>query len=86
MHQERTYPGRVFGTDLVNPNFAQLARAYGAYGETIAKTNEFALAFERAVACGRAALLHVKVDPQAITMNATLDELHRQGLKTKLSR
>ena len=79
MHQERTYPGRVFGTDLVNPDFAQLARAYGAHGETITKTNEFASAFERALACGRAALLHVKIDPQAITMNASLDALRDQS-------
>ena len=42
MHQERTYPARVSGTDLVNPDFAALARAYGAHGETVARTEEFA--------------------------------------------
>jgi hypothetical protein len=73
MHQERNYPGRVAGTDLVNPDFAALARAYGADGLTVEATDQFAPAFERAVASGRPALLHVKVDPQAITMNATLD-------------
>ena len=83
MHQERAYPGRVSGTDLVNPDFAALARAYGAHGETIVNTSEFAPAFERALACGRAALLHVKIDPQAITMNATLDELRDQALKAR---
>jgi acetolactate synthase-1/2/3 large subunit len=83
MHQERAYPGRVFGTDLVNPDFAQLARAYGAHGETITKTSEFAPAFERALACGRAALLHVKLDPQAITMNASLDELRAIARATR---
>ncbi len=35
MHQERHYPARVYGTDLVNPDFAALARAYGAHGETV---------------------------------------------------
>ena len=85
MHQERAYPGRVSGTDLVNPDFAQLARAYGAHGETVVKTSEFAPAFERALVANRAALLHVKIDPQAITMNATLDELREQGLKTQRS-
>ena len=81
MHQERQYPARVSGTDLVNPDFAALARAYGAHGETVATTDEFAPAFERAMAAKRAALLHVKLDPQALTMNATLDQLRAQALR-----
>ena len=79
MHQERTYPGRVSGTDLVNPDFAALARAYGAHGETVVMTNEFAPAFERALAADRASLLHVRIDPQALTMGASLEQLRRQG-------
>jgi acetolactate synthase-1/2/3 large subunit len=79
MHQEREYPGRVVGTDLVNPDFAQLARAYGAHGETVLETAAFAPAFERALASQRTALVHVRLDPQAITMNATLDALRAQG-------
>jgi acetolactate synthase-1/2/3 large subunit len=75
MHQERNYPGRVSGTDLVNPDFAALARAYRAVGETVESTDQFAPAFERAVASDEPFLLHVKVGPQAIAMNATLDEL-----------
>jgi acetolactate synthase-1/2/3 large subunit len=42
MHQERHYPARVSGTDLVNPDFAALARAYGAQAETVSRTEEFA--------------------------------------------
>ena len=80
MHQERTYPGRVHGTALVYPDFAALARAFGAHGETVARTEEFALAFERAVDAGRPALLHLKLDPQALTMNASLDALRAQGI------
>jgi acetolactate synthase-1/2/3 large subunit len=79
MHQERTYPARVSGTELVNPDFAALARAYGAFGETVSATAQFAPAFERALAAGGPALLHVKLDPQALTMNATLDALRAQG-------
>ena len=79
MHQERTYPARVSGTDIVNPDFAALARAYGAHGETVEATGDFAPAFERALAAARPSLIHVKVDPQAITMNATLDGIRRQG-------
>jgi acetolactate synthase-1/2/3 large subunit len=79
MHQERTYPERVHGTALANPDFAALARAYGAHGETVTQTGEFAPAFERALAAGRPALLHLKLDPQALTMNASLDQLREQG-------
>jgi len=79
MHQERTYPARVSGTELVNPDFAALARAYGAHGETVTRTDEFAPAFERAAAAGGPALLHLKVDPQALTMGASLDALRAQG-------
>ncbi|HQR11578.1 MAG TPA: thiamine pyrophosphate-binding protein [Casimicrobiaceae bacterium] len=79
MHQEKTYPARVSGTDLRNPDFAALARAYGAQGETVAQTAEFAPAFTRALAAKGPALIHVKIDPQALTMSATLDGLRTQG-------
>lgn len=86
MHQERNYPARVSGTDLVNPDFAALARAYGAHGETVVRTDEFAPAFERALAAGRPALLHVKADPQALTMGASLDALRAQGEAARAAR
>jgi acetolactate synthase-1/2/3 large subunit len=82
MHQERNYPERVSGTDLVNPDFAALARAFGAHAETVVRTEEFAPAFERALSAGRPALLHVKVDPQALTMSASLDAIRAQAMKT----
>jgi acetolactate synthase-1/2/3 large subunit len=75
MHQEREYPGRVYATDLRNPDFAALARAYGVDGETVSRTAEFAPALDRALASARPTLLHLRVDPQAITMNATIDEI-----------
>jgi acetolactate synthase-1/2/3 large subunit len=79
MHQERNYPGRVFGTELVNPDFAALARAYGANGEVVERTAEFAPAFERALAADRPSLIELRIDPQAITPTATLSELRRQA-------
>ena len=80
MHQERAYPTRVHGSALANPDFAALARAYGAHAETVTRTAEFAPAFERALAAGTPALLHLKLDPQALTMNASLDELRAKAL------
>jgi acetolactate synthase I/II/III large subunit len=73
MHQERHYPGRVSATDLTNPDFAALARAYGGHGGTVTTTAEFAPAFERALASGKPAILHCLLDPQAIAPTATLD-------------
>jgi acetolactate synthase-1/2/3 large subunit len=79
MHQEKHYPARVYGTDLVNPDFAALARAYGVHGECVTRTAEFAPAFERALAHDGPSLLHLRIDPQAITMNATIDQLRGQA-------
>lgn len=75
MHQEREHPGRISGTALRNPDFAALARAYGAFGARVATTAEFAPAFEAALASGGPALLHLILDPEAITPRTTLSEL-----------
>jgi acetolactate synthase I/II/III large subunit len=79
MHQERHYPGRVSGTDLANPDFAALARAYGAHGETVRDQSEFADAFARARASGRAAVIHLHLDPDMLTTGASLSDLRAQG-------
>jgi len=83
MHQERHYPGRVSGTSLVNPDFAALARAYGAHGETVSATDAFMPAFERAAAVAGPSLLHVRIDPQALTPSASLDALRAQGFAAR---
>jgi acetolactate synthase-1/2/3 large subunit len=79
MHQERAYPGRVVGTDLVNPDFAALAEAFGAHGEVVEETAAFAPAFERALAAGRPALLELRTDPEAITPSTTLHDLRAEA-------
>ncbi len=75
MHQEREFPGRVSATTLVNPDFAALARAYGAHAETVLTADEFGPAFERAAASGGPALLHLKLDPEAITPVRSLSQI-----------
>ena len=65
MHQERDYPGRVVGTQLRNPDFAAYAFAFGGHGERVHHTEEFAPAFERALASGKPAILHCFLDPRA---------------------
>ncbi len=79
MHQEKNYPARVFATTLQNPDFRALAFAYGAHGERVERTEEFAPALARALQSGKPALLHCLIDPQAITPAATLDSLRAQG-------
>ncbi len=79
MHQEREYPGRVFGTDLRNPDFAAYARAFGAHGETVEKTGDFAPAFERASRSGKPALIELKIDPDAITPAKTLSGVRAEA-------
>lgn len=75
MHQEREYPGRVSATDLTNPDFAALARAYGGHGGTVERTEDFADAFLSARASGKPAIIEIKLDPEAITPTRTLSEI-----------
>ncbi|MCZ6889521.1 MAG: thiamine pyrophosphate-binding protein [Gammaproteobacteria bacterium] len=75
MHQERHYPERVHATGLKNPDFAALARAYGGHGETVTATEQFAPALQRARTAGVPAIIHVHVDPEAITATATLSQI-----------
>jgi acetolactate synthase I/II/III large subunit len=67
MHQERQYPGRVVGTQLVNPDFVAFAKSFGAHGERVERTDDFPAAFERAQKAGVPALIELKVDPRQIT-------------------
>ena len=79
MHQERHYPGRVIGTDLVNPDFSAFARSFGAYGERVATTGAFAAALERALDAGGPALLELVCDPEALTPRQSLSQARAQG-------
>ena len=77
MHQEREYPGRVMATSLVNPDFAALARSYGAHGETVEETAQFRPALRRALEAGKPALIELKTDAEALTPKATLSQVRK---------
>ncbi len=79
MHQEREYPGRVSGTDLFNPDFAALARAYGWAAERVDGTGAFEPAFAQALARQQPTLLHLKLDVEVITTRTTLQALRGQA-------
>src|SRR5262249_26967738 len=80
MHQEREYPGRVVATDLKNPDFAAYARAFGGFGVTVAKTADFAAAYEAAVRSARPAIVHLKIDPEAVTPTMSLTAIREKAL------
>ena len=87
MHQERTYPARVSGTVLHNPDFAALARAYGAHGETVETTEAFGDALRRAQAhiaqTGLPALIELRYDANLITPGTTLEAIRQAAQTTR---
>lgn len=83
MHQEREYPGRVSGTDLANPDFAALARAYGGHGEVVTDQAAFPDAFARAQASGLPAVIELKLDPEMLTTSMTLSQMRAAGMARK---
>jgi acetolactate synthase-1/2/3 large subunit len=80
MHQEREYPRRISATALKNPDFAAYARAFGGFGATVETTAAFAPAFEAARRSGKPAILHLKLDPEAITPATTLGAIREKAL------
>ena len=84
MHQQRDFPGREIATELANPDFAALAVAYGAFGATVRRTDDFAPTFKRArdaADAGTPALLHVVIDPEAISPTTTLSAIREAALR-----
>jgi acetolactate synthase-1/2/3 large subunit len=81
MHQERRFPTRSHATDIVNPDFAAIARAYGSFGATVTRTEEFEPALQAAMAAGTSAILHLLLDPEAITPDTTLTAIS-EGIRS----
>jgi acetolactate synthase I/II/III large subunit len=81
MHQERRFPERVIATDLANPDFAGLARAFGAHGECVDDAAEFPAAFERAREAGGPALIELITDTEALTPSASLTQIRESAMQ-----
>jgi acetolactate synthase I/II/III large subunit len=79
MHQERQYPGRVVATGLRNPDFAAYARTFGGYGATVETTADFLPAFEAAQKSGKPAIIHLKIDPEALTPAMSLSAIREKA-------
>jgi len=76
-NQEHRFPGRVSGTGLSDVDFATVARGYGCHGERVETTKEFAPALERALASGRAAVIHILVGPEHLGPNLSLATINQ---------
>jgi acetolactate synthase-1/2/3 large subunit len=81
MHQERDYPKRLSATDLRNPDFAALARAFGGWAETVEKTADFAPALDKALKRKGIRLLHCKTDVEQITNATTISKIREKSKK-----
>jgi acetolactate synthase-1/2/3 large subunit len=79
MHQEREYPGRVSGTGLINPDFAALARSYGAWGGTVERTEEFGAVLAEALGQRGVRLIHLKTDVEQISPALTVSGLRARA-------
>jgi len=80
MHQEKIFPGRVSATTLQNPDFAALARAYGVSGQTVSSSEQFPAALQEAMQSDAPSLIHILLDPEAITPTTTLSRLRDSAL------
>jgi acetolactate synthase I/II/III large subunit len=83
MHQEREYPARVHGTDLRNPDFVALAKAYGLHGAVVERTGEFPHVLTDALAQPGPALIEIRTDPEAITTRGSLSAMRKTALKSQ---
>ncbi len=83
MHQERAFPARVVGSELHNPDFVRYCEAFGGFGVLVETTAQFAPALDEALAFahrhGKPALVHMKLDPEAITPNLTMTQVRSAG-------
>jgi len=79
MHQERSYPGRVEGTDLRNPDFVAYAKSFGLDAWRVDKTADFGPALDRALEVDGPSLIELKVDAEAISPTASLTQLRRSN-------
>ncbi len=81
MYQERTYPERISGTALTNPDFARFIESFGGHGEVVERTEELVPAYKRASASKKPAIIEIRMNPEQVTNRATVADLRRQAKK-----
>lgn len=81
--QELSYPGRVSGTALANPDYVKLAEAHGGFGARVRRTSEFLPAFDAAARSGKVSVIDLEMDPESITTRITLSGMREAAFKRK---
>ena len=79
MHQERRFPHRVSGTDLINPDFVSMVKSCGWHGESVTQTKGFVESFTRCLESNRPSLIELKLHPEAITPDQTISGLRNSN-------
>ena len=62
MHQEREFPARISATELLNPDFAALAQAFGGWSARAETTQQFKDALVAAKGRSGLRLIHARID------------------------
>ena len=86
MHQEREFPHRVCGSELHNPNFAELAKAYGYAGSRITRTEEFEPQLLAALERPQGSLIELMISPEQISTRSTLSAITAKALQAQVAR
>ena len=86
MHQEREYPGHVYGSSLGNPDYVMLAKAYGYAAERVERTEDFEAALERALAANTGTLIEIPLSPEVLTTRASLSAIRDAAAQSQMAR
>jgi acetolactate synthase-1/2/3 large subunit len=84
MHQEKWFPERVYGTDLDNPDFVALARAFGAHGQLVESAEQLITAVLAGFEADRPTLLHVRTDPERISPGGSISTIRQASRKQQV--
>ena len=66
-YQKEFFEGRLLGADISSPDYAEVARLCGAEGYTVSTPGGTQQALEAALLAKQPAVIHVSIDPEALS-------------------
>ena len=78
MHQEREYPGRVYGTNLKNPDFCALGASFNAFTQHVNETKDFIPAVKKAMDSKKMSLIELSVEKNQLSTRLHLDDIKKR--------
>ena len=82
LHQEKAFPGRVAGTDLINPNFAALAEAFGARGLVLDTPQDTPAVVQEALGHNGPVVVDVRTSLEHLSTFSTLTSLAAAAVRS----